>query len=542
MEGLKEAFEAEITRLMQRGLSQEDELIARRYYSQKERDSMDDSDFCGPHQSFPVKSQEDVNNAARLVGHADNPDAVKHCIIGKAKANGWSIPDAWKRADQPVIVRADGSHDAMSGSHSHAHPAFGSQGGDGSHTHEHSHSNDADHKHSHAEEKADQPDILRSLPAELQLYMPILRIDREKREIMARATSEAKDKYKTVFDYNASKEAFSKWRGNIREMHDSTKAVGRAVKWTPLDEEKAVDVILRVSRGAEDTWQKVLDGTLSGLSVGAKNGVWEKRTINGEEVPVLTRYDLVEVSLVDNPANPDCNIQIVRADGLITDVLDDTEENSQPTDTRAGKAISAATAGKMHQSMLHSLQAAKTSADMCNCPACQAVSTALDPDQDGDIDIIPELDTDGDQGGAGDVEASLTPTILRIVKETIEQTLQPTVQRYSAIAARLAQTDTPDITRRLDEISGLKSELSEVRSALAEVKGITESYANRASSGGPVVNTGNMRGAPPAPMQPQQLAAQYAPFVELLIKSGIIRDREQQIQANLLVQQLANGG
>lgn len=514
-----------------------------RSLTKKERDAIDEDDFAGPDHSFPIDTQAHLDAAAHLIGHAADPAAVKNKAIAIAKRKGFTLPKAWQdeekeRMDTPVIIRADGNHDAMTGSHSHAHPAFGSQGGDENHSHEHSHSNDADHHHSH--DRADEPDILRSLPAELQLYMPILRIDREKREVTARATSETKDKYKTVFDYSASKEAFRNWRGNIREMHDSTKAVGRAVKWTPLDEEKAVDVILRVSRGAEDTWQKVLDGTLSGLSVGAKNGVWEKRTINGEEVPVLTRYDLVEVSLVDNPANPDCNIQIVRADGLITDVLDDTDpqEISQPTDTRAGKAISAATAGKMHQSMLHSLQAAKTSADMCNCEACQAVSNALDPDQDGDIDIIPELDTDSDQGGAGDVEASLRPTIERIIKET----LQPTVQRYSAIAARLAQTETPDITRRLDEFTGLKTELSELRSAVADVRGITESYANRASSGGPVVNTGNMRGGAPQPLAPQQLAAQYAPFVELLIKAGIIKDHQAQIEANLLVQKIANGG
>lgn len=38
-------------------------------------------------------------------------------------------------------------HDPMSGTHSHSHPAFGSQGGDQEHEHEHSHSGDADHRH-----------------------------------------------------------------------------------------------------------------------------------------------------------------------------------------------------------------------------------------------------------------------------------------------------------------------------------------------------------------------------------------------------------
>jgi ATP-dependent protease ClpP protease subunit len=51
----------------------------------------------------------------------------------------------------PVTVAADGSHAPMSGDHSHAHPAYGSQGDDDSHEHAHSHDGDASHDHSHAD-------------------------------------------------------------------------------------------------------------------------------------------------------------------------------------------------------------------------------------------------------------------------------------------------------------------------------------------------------------------------------------------------------
>src|SRR5580765_8335037 len=72
-----------------------------KYYSQKARDAMDDSDFAGPHQSFPVKTQQDVDNAAKLIGHADDPDAVKRKIIAIAKRKGFQIPDAWQGDDKP---------------------------------------------------------------------------------------------------------------------------------------------------------------------------------------------------------------------------------------------------------------------------------------------------------------------------------------------------------------------------------------------------------------------------------------------------------
>lgn len=50
-----------------------------------------------------------------------------------------------------VTVKADGSHEPFTGTHTHAHKAYGSQGGDDMHTHAHSHDGDAQHGHNHAE-------------------------------------------------------------------------------------------------------------------------------------------------------------------------------------------------------------------------------------------------------------------------------------------------------------------------------------------------------------------------------------------------------
>lgn len=66
------------------------------YISKAERDKVDDADFAGPHRSFPIRNQTDVHNAARLIGHADDPDAVKAAIIRIAKRKGLSLPDAWQ--------------------------------------------------------------------------------------------------------------------------------------------------------------------------------------------------------------------------------------------------------------------------------------------------------------------------------------------------------------------------------------------------------------------------------------------------------------
>lgn len=79
----------------------------------------------------------------------------------ESTSNAWDLSVFGKFIDgrqvwddqHSVVVNADGNHAAMSGEHSHAHPAYGAQGGDQSHSHRHSHGSDAGddatHKHTH---------------------------------------------------------------------------------------------------------------------------------------------------------------------------------------------------------------------------------------------------------------------------------------------------------------------------------------------------------------------------------------------------------
>lgn len=62
----------------------------------KQRDALPDSAFCGPNRSYPIIDKQDVMSAAHLIGKAADQDAVKACVIRKAKARGWPIPEAWQ--------------------------------------------------------------------------------------------------------------------------------------------------------------------------------------------------------------------------------------------------------------------------------------------------------------------------------------------------------------------------------------------------------------------------------------------------------------
>jgi hypothetical protein len=111
--------------------------------------------------------------------------------------------------------------------------------------------------------------------------------------------------------------AFENFRGNLREMHQPV-AVGKIVSfkpetyYDPASKEfyNGVYVDAYISKGAQDTWEKVLDGTLAGFSIGGKiiESDNEVNKSTGKTVRFIKDYALMELSIVDSPANELCNI------------------------------------------------------------------------------------------------------------------------------------------------------------------------------------------------------------------------------------------
>ena len=160
----------------------------------------------------------------------------------------------------------------------------------------------------------------------LRLSMPFSKVDKDRRMVSGFATVDNVDKQNDIVTTEASLKAFDKFRGNIREMHGPT-AVGKMVSFKQekyFDPESrkfysGVYVSAYVSKGAQDTWEKVLDGTLSGFSIGGKMNKWDDAydEKSEEQIRVIKDYDLVELSLVDNPANQFANIMsIEKVDGM----------------------------------------------------------------------------------------------------------------------------------------------------------------------------------------------------------------------------------
>lgn len=122
------------------------------------RDSMREETWYTAEEAVSAGLADRVGDEAAQLPAGLDLAAAFTAVPGRIAARLRSMPQAAAPAVMTVL-NADGSHAAMSGTHEHPHPAFGSQGDDGSHEHTHTHSNDADHHHSHADGNGDgEPD------------------------------------------------------------------------------------------------------------------------------------------------------------------------------------------------------------------------------------------------------------------------------------------------------------------------------------------------------------------------------------------------
>ena len=160
----------------------------------------------------------------------------------------------------------------------------------------------------------------------VRLSMPFSKVDKERRIVSGFASLDNVDRQMDIVTTEASMKAFENFRGNIREMHQPL-AVGKMVsfkqdKYFDSESKKfynGVFVSAYVSKGAQSTWEKVLDGTLTGFSIGGRMNKWDDAFDEklDSQIRIIKDYDLVELSLVDSPANEFANIMSVeKVDGV----------------------------------------------------------------------------------------------------------------------------------------------------------------------------------------------------------------------------------
>ena len=185
----------------------------------------------------------------------------------------------------------------------------------------------------------------------VRLSMPIGKVDIERRMVSGFATLDNIDKQGDIVTTESSINAFKNFRGNLREMHQPS-AVGKIVSFKedryfdPNTKKfySGVYVSAYVSKGAQDAWEKVLDGTYTGFSIGGNIKTWDD-AFNEEmdkTIRVIKEYDLYELSLVDSPANQFASIvSIEKQDGhnVISGLISKVDTENIFYDSESGMVI-----------------------------------------------------------------------------------------------------------------------------------------------------------------------------------------------------------
>jgi len=180
----------------------------------------------------------------------------------------------------------------------------------------------------------------------VRISMPFSKVDKERRVVSGFASLDNLDRQMDIVTTEASMKAFENFRGNIREMHQPL-AVGKMVsfkqdKYFDSESKKfynGVFVSAYVSKGAQSTWEKVLDGTLTGFSIGGRMNKWDDAFDEklDSQIRIIKDYDLVELSLVDSPANEFANIMSVeKVDGVAVIKGDNTTLENVFWDSETG--------------------------------------------------------------------------------------------------------------------------------------------------------------------------------------------------------------
>jgi hypothetical protein len=181
----------------------------------------------------------------------------------------------------------------------------------------------------------------------LNIFVPLTKVDVEKRLVYGTIAEEIADRSGEIMDYETAKPEFAKWSadiakasdgrsvGNLRAMHGSV-AAGKLESIAFDDAAKRIEACGKVIDDGE--WNKVLEGVYTGFSMGGK---YLKRWRDAE-APHLTRYtpQPAEVSLVDNPCIPTATFEVVKADGSTelrkfktpTNVVPDVEQGWRAKD------------------------------------------------------------------------------------------------------------------------------------------------------------------------------------------------------------------
>jgi len=146
---------------------------------------------------------------------------------------------------------------------------------------------------------------LTNMNDKIDLYLPFEKKNNEERTVEGYASTEALDCQQEIVKYTAIENALPDYMkfGNIREMHQAS-AVGKTIMAAVDKVKKGLWIKAKI---VDDVaWKKVKEGVYNGFSIGGN--IVSKIGNSIEELK------LVEISVVDRPANPEALFSVIKFD------------------------------------------------------------------------------------------------------------------------------------------------------------------------------------------------------------------------------------
>ena len=257
----------------------------------------------------------------------------------------------------------------------------------------------------------------------MPLFIPITKIDEEKRLVYGLAADETPDRQGEIWDYEGNKPLWMAWSaaaskatdgkslGNVRAMHQQ-KAAGKLTEIEFDDEARTMEICSKVVDDQE--WVNCQEGVYTGFSVGGKYvKKWPDAAQKNFKRVII---DPIEISLADLPANPSALFTAVKANGITEQRAFKISAKPDAPAAEAPKARKPSTSEKpVAGTAKKNLYTVSTLAQMLETLGYIHQAVSDERDREGDNSEVPEE--------LGEAISSLGDVFLKMADEEINELL-----------------------------------------------------------------------------------------------------------------------
>jgi len=351
------------------------------------------------------------------------------------------------------------------------------------------------------------------------VYAPILKKERQSDGtllVTGIATDDTLDIDEQVCDADWLSRAMPEWFkfGNIREQHSNV-AAGVATK---LEQDGSQHIVTaRVVDPA--SVMKVEMGVLKGFSIGIR----DPRIAHDKSAPGGRIVDgqIVEVSLVDRPANPSCLIELAKSVGGTvqqTENLVEKESAAMERCKECGKAFPSADMKEMMCDKCYDMKAAEESTE---ATAAEESSQAVG--EESSQELNEESSREGGVAGVAgrSMHMSEESTEATAMKEAEGSTMVEEASEDSEISE--AHT-LASIAEGLARIEAMLSQSKSDKNATEEIRKSVDAIGERVSKVEKSASRGPVRTVVKAAVAPDETATKAAKAAEYRAKASAVSD------------------